>query len=546
MTRPIFALLLAICLPAGPALALKNFDPRFPGGGEIYQPDPVAMCENSLAAKLIELGNRGIRLGAPIDDIRWVSGWCYRAYQAGMIYSTVPLGGSSAVAVYGPTLDEFSSMGLHTGPLSRPLREPVASPDGESQRALFVNGIIDVHPIWGNHAVVAPLTHLWLIDEARFGHPIDDPTAMPGGIGTFTVFEDGTGAYVPSLGAWTDYTGVANDGQANATVQLFDLEGRAGTTRSDLLSTQAPIRYSAQLGAMNNLASSLTLSGVGPRSEVYLFDGALTGRHVRVSGANGTVRVDALGGFMGNRASSLLLANHGSASLRLTTAQLQALIQGAIESVPTDELIAAALAGRDASGSIEWRGDVEVTVLPEERAIKISQRAYMDVNADCALIFNCNADGEVRFDLWIRPQMMGPVTVHADLRNGVATSLSCDGRGCDDRAAALASLFSNATVVNAIEDAFDAALGQREGELLALQSLCDGIGMRRVNVLPGYVEVVLADAPDAGACAARIAGDQLSTDRPAAVAENSDGTRLVTSVSGFRNVAAVGGVLLAR
>jgi hypothetical protein len=55
--------------------------------------------------------------------------------------------------------------------------------------------------------------------------------------------------------------------------------------------------------------------------------------------------------------------------------------------------------------------------------------------------------------------------------------------------------------------------------------------VRRVNVLPGVVEVVLADTAAAATCANQNAPGRFDTARPIGRVRNSDGTSIVAGVS---------------
>lgn len=527
----------AILLAAGPAAALDN-RVDIPGDGEyeIEPINPTQVCQDSVDRKNLELLAAGIDIGARIGTVTMVGGdWCFQVYEGGRIYSTAPAGGSNPAAVYGAFLPVYAAQGHHTGGLGRALTDPTPSsaPGAFTQR--FLQGTIESHPVFGTHAVVGAISGLWTANgrEARFGYPLDDPDPMAGGGGTFSIFENGFGAQIPGMGAWMDYTGQTNEGQITGRVTLYQHAGFGGISSVRAVSSQSPVALAAQLGSVNNVASSVVLSGLPARSSVYLFDGSpMSGRSVRISGADGaSVRVSNIGTWMNDRTSSVLVANHGTASLRLAPDDLSGLVQGALDAMDTNALMDAALEGRDASGSLSWTTDATVELVPGERTVHISRRAYMDVDAGCALVFNCNADGEVQFDVWLRPTVAGVTEVHGAFVRGQATSISCSGRGCDDRAAALADLFSY-DLIRSIEDTVDGAMNARSRDLALLSLGCGGeISVRRIHVLPQFVEVVLADTAAAGACAAANAGASVSTDRPAARVENSDGTAVATGVT---------------
>lgn len=537
-------------LAAGPAAALDNqWLPPGDGGELVFEPaDPAVVCQNSLDEEIDRLLMRGVNLGAPVGDLQWVSGWCFQSYQQGMIYSTAPLGGSFGVAVYGPILAEFAAQGLHNGPLGRPVIDQEATRDPGAVRQAFIGGWVDAHPVFGTNTVHVPIAGLWYTNgaESRLGYPLADPQSMLGNIGTFSQFENGFGARIPALGAWVDETGALDEGQVTPSITLRQDINQAGASRTLGLASQSPVAFSGQVGALNNLASSLALDNLPARASAFFFDGSnLTGRWLRVTGATSGVRVANIGAWMNDRISSVLVANHGTVSSRQTAEDLRVTVQNALDAMDTGALMDAALEGRDASGWLSWRGDAVVTLLPGQRAVRISRRAYMDIDASCVGIFNCNADGEVRFEVTVRPQVVGRYRMHVEFVSGTATSLSCSGEGCGDRAEALATLFQG-DVIGFVQDEFDNALNTNEANLDLLSRVCDDeIAIKRIHVLPQFVEIVLGDTATAGACAARNAGAQVNVDRPAARAENSDGTLVATTVTN-RFTSVIGGAVLAR
>ena len=522
-----------------PAHALDNrIDLPPDDGSVIVQPlDPATTCLNALDLKAAELEAAGVGLGdetAPMAMM--MGGFCWRPHQNGILYSTAHMGGSGAPAVYGPVLPAYVAANRHLGTLGRALTDPQRLATGET-RSNFLGGIINAHPIYGAFPVWSAVSALWQAAEveARFGPPLAAPITMAGGTGSFSVFDNGYGGHTSTLGAWLDYTGLASEGQIAGSVSLYSSAAFAGSMSTQSLGTDSPVRYSGALGVLNDSATSLAMASIPQNASVFFFEnGDLTGRHVEVSGApnRGTVRVSALSPFMDNRTSSMLLANHGSASLRLDTAALNTIVQDALAGFDANSLAQSALSAADATGSLTWVNDAVVTIHPESRTVQLTRTAYMDVNRDCAWFFNCNADGNIRFDVSLRPQVGGLYTVKAQFVSGTATSLTCDGRGCDQRATMLRTLFSQAGVASGITGAVNTALDAQRLQLALLSAACNNeINLRRVNVLPGLVEVVLADTAAAGQCAAANAGAALDTSRPIARVRNSDGTSIVAGVS---------------
>jgi hypothetical protein len=531
------AALALMLLATGPAHAL---DDRIdiPGDGEqvLLPEDPAATCLRALDEKLLALRAAGTDLGVETAPMTMAGVFCWRSHQRGLLYSTAHVGGSGAPAVYGPVLPAYVAAGRHTGALGRALGDPMPLASGEN-RSRFLGGIINAHPLFGAFPVYAAVSALWqgADNEPRFGPPLAAPATMAGGGGTFSVFDNGFGGHLPALGAWLDYTGLAAEGQIAGTFSLYSAASFGGSVTTQNLGTDSPVRFAGALGALDNAATSLILSNVPATSSVYFFENAdLTGRHIEVSGApnRGNVRVATLPAAVDNRTSSVLLANHGTASLRLEQGALEEIVAAALDAFDANTLAQSALDAADATGSLSWVDEATVTLHPESRTVQITRTAYLDVNRDCALVFNCNADGNVRFDVWLRPQVGGPYTVNVDFVQGTATSLSCAGRGCDQRAEMLRTLFSQDGVASGIVDAVDTALDARRLSFELLSGVCNReINVRRVNVLPGVVEVVLADTAAAGQCAATQAGAQVDTFRPVGRVRLDDGTRVLDGVT---------------
>jgi hypothetical protein len=96
----------------------------------------------------------------------------------------------------------------------------------------------------------------------------------------------------------------------------------------------------------------------------------------------------------------------------------------------------------------------------------------------------------------------------------------------------LRTLFSQAGVASGIVSAVNTALDGRRALLDLLSGACNReINVRRVNVLPGVVEVVLADTAAAGQCAATQGGGLLDTARPIARVRYDDGALQAAGVS---------------
>lgn len=486
-------------------------------------------CGTAIVAKQQELVARGIDLGAQVTAIQTVSGtsvtspaWCFQVFQNGRMHAT---GDGFAAAIFGSTLAKFTALGAEAG-FGRALGEPAPDAAGVTSQ-VFTAGSIIAHPTFGLRAIYNPLARLWTLDgrQARFGYPTSDQIANPFGLGAYSYLERGYLARTDDLGEWIDFTG-AGEGRVSASVTLYRDANFLGTSTSKWLAGESPVALRAQLGTLDNLTSSLAVN-LPTRTSLYLYDQSpLDGRFLRITGADGSIiRVSNIGTFMNDRPSSMVLVNHGSVSSRTSLAALTTRIQSSLDAMPTGDLLDDALAAHDATGSLTWTGAPQVSLIPGERLIQLSRRAYLDVDGP----YWTDGDGSVDFTVAMRPYVawipdatnpgvMRP-SVHAWFVEGSAVSLSCDGLACDDRNAELDRLFDRPEVRAMIEDTFNRNFDTQGEALKPLEFLCPGVGVRRVNVLPDALEVVVGDTAAHASCAS-IAGDQLDFARPVAQITN--------------------------
>jgi hypothetical protein len=522
---------LLLLLLASPAIAAPIDDPTDPDD----EPAPTTgeLCATQISAKHSELSLRGINLGAAASTMKVHSGsWCSQAFQFGRIHSDQV----SAAAIYGATLAKYTQLGLEVG-FGRASRDPALNPQTGVTVQWFGYGHIVAHPTFGSRAIRNPLSALWSANGAhtRFGYPTTDQIANPFGLGAYSHLERGYLARTNEMGEWIDFTG-AGEGRVSSSVQLFAEAGLWGTTLTRSLSSESPVALRPQFGTLDGHTSSL-IASLPARTSLYLYDESpLEGRFVRITGAdNATVRVSSIGTFMNDRPSSMMLVNHGTASAKKTLAGLRLQIQSALDALDTGPLLRNALAGHDASGTLTWNSDVTVTLIPGERLIQFSRRAYMNIDAGCVGIFNCNADGNVMFTVAVRPYVslthdpLNPSTtwnsVHTKFIEGSAVSIGCSGLACDDRNTALADLFEATSVRQLIQASFDASLDTSTRQLIPLRNLCTGIDVNRVNVLPDALEIVVADTPAVASCAMPFTlGNELDYARPTGRVTTSDGS----------------------
>lgn len=499
------ALLLA-ALSSSTALAAPTVndptDPGNPGGGFDPGPTDTEICQRAIFDKNVALSSSGINLGAQAGPITLVGlhGWCYQAFQFGRIH-TAPYAGSQVAVIFGDVLSKFLALGAEPV-MGRTLADPVRNNFTGVVTQRFIGGVILVHPSFGIRVIRNPLSVLWSEngEQARFGFPTTD--TLPTVLGSYNQLERGYVARTDDMGSWIDFTG-QGEGRVNASISLYQDVGLTGSVITRSLSGESPVALRPQFGALDNLTSSLTIQ-MPTQTSLFLYDESpLEGRFLRITGAdNSLIRVSSIGSFMNDRPSSMVFVNHGTVSAKSSIAALAAQIESALDGLDTEPLIAQALAGHDASGSLTWSGPVSVTLLPGERLIQFHRRAYMNIDAGCALIFNCNADGYVDFSVTVRPFVAnGDNSVHVDFVEGNAISVSCSGEACGDRNSALEDLFDSLTVRDMIEATFNASIDDKLSRLGLLQTQCSEIGVRRVNVMPESLEIVVADTVAAATCA---------------------------------------------
>lgn len=515
------ALLLASLLFTSSALAANDGPtiPTDPGGGfdPVDPPTPTEVCTYAIANKLTDLASHGINLGAPTSTLQWVGSgatrWCYQTFQFGRVH-TAPIVGSGVAAMHGAVIPKFLALGGETG-FGRALSDTRFVGEGTFQ--LLLAGSIIVHPSVGSRVIRNPLDGLWgsAGAEARFGFPTADTLANPFGTGSYSPLERGYVARNTDMGSWIDFTG-AGEGRVNASVTLFRDVGFAGSTLPRSLSGESPVALRAQFGALDEATSSMVLS-LPTRSSLYVYDQSpLEGRFMRITGADDSlIRVSSIGTFMNDRASSMVIINHGTASSKTTAATLATEIQTNLDVIGTEELVDGAFAGTEASGSLTWNSDVGVELIPGERLIQFTRRGYLNVNGP----WWTDGDGDVLFTVTVRPQLSwngSRQLVRVQLVEGTAISLSCSGSLCDERQDALDGLFGSLSVRTLIEETFANAFATKLTRLGFLEVACPGVGVRRVNILPDALEVVVADTAAQAVCAMPLAATELDFARPVA------------------------------
>lgn len=509
-------------------------------GGRAVLP-PADPCDSALAAKWADLASAGIFLGAPTADSVKRADFCWRTYLGGRIYRTT---GGLSTAVWGPLHAKYQATGFHDGPLGRPLSDPTLNADGVGQHARFVYGEVVYHPALGTHAILRPMDRVYRRagNESRVGYPLDDSADMALGLGAFTTLENAVIPSTPDMGAWLDYTGEDGAGRLSGSVTAWPSSGFGGSSTTFPVSNERPLVFAGQLGAQRDAASSASVAGLRNTHSAFFFEHPdFTGRHLQVRGsANGTpVNVANVGARMNDRLSSVMVVNHGHASVTVAPEDIASRLNDALDAIDTDALLDSVVGRLDATATMDWVGTTTAEVLVGERILRLQRTAAFDVDADCVLVFNCNADGDVVFTIDLRLQILGPYDLTVAYAGGTAEYVSCSGEACGTARGALRDAMGSLAVHDLVTNQANEAISDLNLQL-TIAGLCGNvINLRRINVLPTGFEVVLSDAPPPAACA-----NELDTDRPAAVAHDDQGTAVPTTTGYVR--AAAGGVLRAR
>lgn len=504
-----------LALSATPALAGKVFDPNNP------DPPPEQttqqICASAIQQKRTELAARGVDLGSLITtQFRIHPGqWCSQGFTKGRVHTAAPTRGATA-AIHGAISTKYALLGGETSGFGRAYGDAVVL-DGGVTRQHFARGYILAHPSFGVRAISFPLGVLWAENASRFGYPTSDELANPFGTGSYSRLERGYVARTTEMGEWIDFTG-AGEGRVAATVKLYADAGLPTTAAmiERALYPESPVALRPQFGALEGLTSSLRVN-MPTRTSLYLYDlSPADGRYVRITGADmSQVRITNIGSWMNDRASSMMFVNHGSVSSRTSLADLKEEIEDALDALDTDQLMRDALAGEyKTRGRLTWRSEVSVSVLPGERLIQVSRVGLTEIEKeDCLPGVSCGNEGEVLFTLALRPYVaLTPVsawgstlrpTIHVQLVEGSAMSLSCQGEGCSERDAVLATMFDDLALRMTVEDMFDLAFDDKTNKLELLEALCPGVAVRRINLLPDSLEVVIGDTAEHASCAIR-------------------------------------------
>jgi len=156
-----------------------------------------------LAAKYVHLGESDSPLGLPTSDTRDnmpVTGR-HNLFQHGSIFTSPR---TETHAVWGPVFTAWQAAGLAAGALGLPVTDTRINADGTGQHNDFENGAIYYSPAHGSHAVIEPVFVVWVARDREtgpLGYPTGDLTDLPSGMGQTQSFENGVVDVMPDLGA---------------------------------------------------------------------------------------------------------------------------------------------------------------------------------------------------------------------------------------------------------------------------------------------------------------------------------------------------------
>jgi len=419
----------------------------------------------------------------------------YNHFQNGSIYWHNDVG---AHEVHGAIKQKWASLGWEKSILGYPQTDETATPDNAGRYNHFQHGSIYWHPNTGAHEVHGSIMSMWSVNgwEKRTGYPKTDETPMNShDNGRFNDFQKGSIGWTPDMGAWFDYTG-AGEGRFSGSLRFFKHSNYSGTNYAFPVNTNKNLIFMADFvdkGLHDNI-SSLKMTGIPQTCSVIMFEHNWSGKYTRLTGKPAGAEVALPGtGHLNDKISTAMVVNHGTGSITLTPAQITALVKDQISAIKVPK--------------IEWEGSPGVTMVPGERCFKIRINGVVEATWP---------DSDVIIDMYIRPYIAGDRLIKVSLfRWWAKSSGSIAG-------------YANKTILNGIKNYFTNNTASLENtinnvlktKLAALNSIPDfaaeAINIRRINILPDGVEVVLSDN-DLGALLLKTQQiEGLSTDRPSA------------------------------
>lgn len=415
----------------------------------------------------------------------------FNHFQRGSIYWHPETG---AHEIRGAIRQKWAELGWERSLLGFPVSDesPTPAPNPEGRFNHFQRGSIYWHPETGAHEVHGAIRELWAAngwERLRFGFPTSDETAMDANeTGRFSRFQRGVVAWTPALGAWADYHGQDPEGRFEGELSLFERAGFQGRSLRVPLSTERPLVTPNVLrrAGLEDRVSALRLHQLPPHVSVYLFEHRdLSGRFVQVTGGE-RVEIEGLDGHLRNRLSSVVAVNHGLASVRLGEDALQAAAGSALDDFAVE--------------GVRWSGGPEVRIEP-------SRRVRFQMRGTIAATW---PDTDLDLRIYLRLMMTGPARLNARYDGYYAKfGGSFAGYANPTIKRILRRFFGDARNQQQIVSAVDRAMAQQLEPLASRTT--EQLGIRRLNFLPGQLELVVAD--DRFPLLAALPGG--SVDRPA-------------------------------
>lgn len=473
-------------------------------GGSIYWTQDTGAHEvhGAIRGKWSQLGWEKSFLKFPTTDERKTpdNKGRYNHFQGGSIYWTPQTG---AHEVHGAIRQKWAQLGWERGFLKYPTTDETSTPDRRGRFNHFEGGSIYWTPQTGAHEVHGAIRILWSQNgwETRIGYPITDETSMNyTDNGRFNKFEKGVIAWTPQSGAWFDFTGAG--GNFEGRLHLYNNANFSGANHRYNLSNSRPILFKNDLtgeGLHDNI-SSLKFDGIPNTCSVYLFQNAnFSGRYTKITGKRNLAQhhFDNIGAHLNNRVSSVRIENHGTASVLISTQELETL---AADQIPNIKV-----------SGVGWVESPKVGIDINRRALFITIKG---------LIEKTWPDTNLEINIFFRPYVAGPYSVKFQYLGWKAKS--------DDSILNLASPIILGLIRKYFEDngnnlanTLNVKVADRLTSLESLEqapgSTKDDINIRRVNLLPEGFEVVLSDN-QAGASLLHALG--YKTDRRGSIVTN--------------------------
>ena len=240
---------------------------------------------------------------------------------------------------------------------------------------------------------------------------------------------------------------------------------------------------------LHDEASSVRLYSIPAHCSVFLFEHSnFGGRFTRITGdvSGKPVEVSSLGGHMNDRLSSVLVVNNGLSSVRISANDLTSAAESALE-------------GFNVSG-VSWDGTPQVYIEPRRRLLVYLRGTIQETWPDSYL----------KLTVYFRLYMTSAARINAAYDGYYAKfGGSLAGYANNNIKGLLRSFFRNSTSQANLVLALDQAFADRLAPLRDTGTL--GIALRRLNFLPGELELVLSD--DSNAMVTLLPGG--STNRPA-------------------------------